>query len=196
LYSISLNNTKNLEYCPVNPGRKPDEIKLDIDQITDNSFLNSTSWPLLQLMTKDIYRPPRMGVVFSHLYPKEFFDPFTSTQRVRNSILRFNAWANGRDLDFRIKIQSGDFQLVCSENAGIKIQQRRRTLESWQAKLKVFKDQNESRSFTSGDVGRVLGISARSSLTIIQKALSSKKIEKIGHGKNVRYIFFSGRRAA
>ncbi len=196
LFGITMQFSKDLEYCPGNPLEKPDRRGLDLNSISDNSFLNSTSWPLLQLITKDIYRPPRMGVVFNHLYRGEYFNPFTSPQRVRNSIFRFNEWAENQTCEFRIKISDGEFQLVGPNQVSILTRQRERPVESWRAALSVFKNKNQSRSFTTADVGKALGITPRSALVILQKALKSRKIQKLGCGKSTRYIFFSGRRAA
>lgn len=196
LFGISLNEDRALEYCPSHVTEKPRRIGLDLNRISETSFLNSTSWPLLQVMTKDIYRPPRMGVVFSGLYKGEYFDPFTSPQRVRNSIFRFNDWAEKAECEFRIRIENGDFHLVGPSQLGVASTRRERPLLSWQAALRIFKQKNESRSFTTADVADTLGIQRRSALQILQKALASKKVLKQGRGKNSRYIFFSGRRAA
>jgi len=194
IFGISMKESKTIEYCPSQITTKPGAIGLDLNRISKTSFLNSTSWPLLQLMTKDIYRPPRMGVVFTGLYKNEYFDPFTSPQRVRNSIFRFNDWAENSQCEFRIRIDGGDFHFVGPQGLGIISTQRERPLDSWQAALKVFKTQNDSRSFRTVDVASALGITPRNALQILQKALASKKIEKLGRGKNSRYIFFSGRR--
>ncbi|MBC7466996.1 MAG: hypothetical protein H7256_13490 [Bdellovibrio sp.] len=194
VFNLSLHESKTLQYSPLQPEISPQQIGLDLNQITQNSFLTSTSWPLLQVMTKDIYRPPRMGVVFNSLYKGEYFDPFTSPQRVRNSIFRFNVWAESEKCEFRIRITDGDFQFIGPAGVGITCIQRERPLAAWQAGLKVFKEQNQSKSFTTHDLAKTLAITPRNALTLIQKGLASKKLQKIGHGKNTRYIFFSGRR--
>jgi len=185
-----------LEFCPGCIDHKPDHVGLNLNQISNNALLHSTSWPLLQLLTKDIYRPARMGVVFSGLYPKEYYDPFHSPQRVRNSVFRFNQWAEQNNCEFRVQIDGGDFQLLAPKGTSIICTKRIRPLENWKATLKVFKEKNQSRSFTSTEFADVVGLSQRGCLHILQKALASNKIQKIGHGKNSRYIFFSGRRAA
>lgn len=196
LFGISLAKSRGLEFCPGQTDVTPLKVGLDLNKISENSFLNSTSWPLLQLMTKDLYRPPRMGVVFSGLYPGEYFDAFTSPQRVRNSVFRFNEWCDQQNCEFKIKIDGGDFQLKGPYGLSVVSTQRQRPLDSWQAALKVFKQKYESRSFTTSDLAKVLGVTQRSALEILQKAMASKKIQKLGRGKNVRYIFFSGRRVA
>lgn len=196
VFGISAPPLHDLTYCPGEISRPPLKIGLDLEDIYGKTFLNPTSWSLLQLLTKDIYRPPRMGVVFSTLYPDEYFNPYTSPQRVRNSVFRFNEWAELQTIDFRIKINQGDFFLVSSEKQAIKCISRHRPLQSWQATLNAFKLQNESRSFTSLNVSEFLGISQRNALNIIKKGLAKRKLQKIGQGKNCRYIFFSGRRAA
>lgn len=137
-----------------------------------------------------------MGVVFNGIYGREYFDPFTSPQRVRNSIFRFNEWAEQNSCEFKIKIHDGDFKLVGAPGLSILTTQRERPLDSWQAALMFFKQQNESRSFSSSDLAKILGITQRSAVSILQKGLGSNKIQKIGKGRNSRYIFFSGRRAA
>lgn len=196
LFRVALSETRDLEYCPGSVDQFNTRCGLDLNEIKDHAFLSSTSWPLLQLMTKDIYRPPRMGVVFSALYKNEYFDPFTSPQRVRNCIFRFNEWAAQQDCAFRIKIDGGDFRLIGPADTSIRCTQRPRPLQSWQAALKVFKDLNQSRSFTNQELAKALGLSPRASSELLKKALQSNRVEKIGRGKNSRYIFFSGRRAA
>ncbi len=193
-FGITVTESRNLEYCPGDVLAKPRLIGLDLDSISENSLLNSTSWPLLQLITRDIYRPPRMGVVFSELYKNEYFNPFTSPQRVRNSVFRFNEWAKDHTNSFHIKISQGDFLLMAPIGLSVSSTRRERPLDSWQAALKFFKLQNNSRSFTSSDLAKVLGITQRSALNILKKALASRKVQKINRGKNCRYIFFSGRR--
>lgn len=196
LFGVSMSQSRRLEFCPSEPSTSPIRTGLDLNKISENAFLNSTSWPLIRLMTKDIYRPPRMGVVFNGIYGREYFDPFTSPQRVRNSIFRFNEWAEQNSCEFKIKIHDGDFKLVGAPGLSILTTQRERPLDSWQAALMFFKQQNESRSFSSSDLAKILGITQRSAVSILQKGLGSNKIQKIGKGRNSRYIFFSGRRAA
>ena len=195
IFNVSLQTSRDLKYCPGNPLSQIQSIGLDLNQVSENSFFTSSSWPLIQLMTKDIYRPPRMGLVFSGLYKDEYFDPFTSPQRVRNSVFRFNEWAEACDNKFRIKVLNGDFILSGPEGVSVACTQNSRPLASWQAALKFFKSSNESRSFTSAELAKVLGITQRSASGILKKAVTSNKLQKISSGKNSRYIFFSGRRA-
>lgn len=196
IFNIQLAPSRELQFCPMDPKLSPQKISLDLNRIADNSFLTSTSWPLLQLMTKDIYRPPRMGVVFSNLYPGEYFDPFTSPQRVRNSIFRFNTWSESNKCDFKIKIFQGDFQFDCPPSSAIRCTRHAKSIDSWQAAMKYFKLGNNSRSFTAADLAGKLGITQRSAQVILQKAMKANKVEKMGQGKNTRYIFFSGKNAA
>lgn len=190
IFKMRLETSRSLKYCPGHPLGEIESIGLDLNQVSENSFFTSSAWPLIQLMTKDIYRPPRMGLVFSVLYKGEYFDPFTSPQRVRNSIFRFNEWAESSNNKFRIKVINGDFLLSGPVGLGVACTQRARPLASWQAALKFFKSNNESRSFTSGELAEVLGITQRSASGILKKALASNKLQKISSGKNSRYIFF------
>ena len=196
LFAIKILPTRQFEFCPNQILDQVERVGLNLNSISESEFFNSTSWPLIQLMTKDGYRPPRMGDVFHTLYAGEYFDPFTSPQRVRNSVFRFNDWAEAVGCEFRIKIIKGDFKLVGPAGLGITSTQRSRPLDSWQGALFYFKKQNQSRSFSSSDLAHALGFSQRSAVLLLKKALGSKKIEKLGSGRNCRYIFYSGRRSA
>lgn len=193
-YGIQTENSRVLKYCPSEPYSKPQRIDWNLDEISDMSFINSTSLPLLQLLTKDIYRPPRIGVVFTCLYPTEHFNPFTSPQRVRNSLFRFNDWAKNNSISFRIKVFEGEFALVGPSGAGVLCTQTSRHLGSWQAALKFFRSQNDTKSFKAESLAKALSISQSSALRILKKALAANKVKKIEGGRNSRYIFFSGRR--
>jgi tetratricopeptide (TPR) repeat protein len=194
LYGISLPDHHQLTFCPGEISRTPVTVSFDTERIPANSFLTSTNWALLQLMTKDIYRPPRMGVVFAALYSQEYFNPFTSPQRVRNSVFRFNSWAEKRALEFRIEIRQGGFFLNGPAGHGISCRPRRRALPGWQMQLKEFNEKNESKSFTSTMLADHLNMTRRNASSLIKKALNSRVIQKLGRGKNSRYVFFSGRR--
>jgi hypothetical protein len=192
LFGFKLPESRRLEYCPGEVSRPPEQIGLDLEAAEWGALFNPTSWPLVQLMTKDIYRPPQVGVVFSTLHPGESFNPFVSPQRVRNSVLRFNQGA--RSHPFRIVIRHGDYFLTGPPGASVARTARQRLQPDWEAALRLFRKQNGPRSFTAADLAQALGITPRSALGILSEALQHRKVERIGRGRNTRYILFSGRR--
>jgi hypothetical protein len=189
IFGIDVESDKHLEYNPASQNQTPKRL---IWQIEDQSC--GSSWPLVQAMTKDIYRPPRMGVVFSALYPGEYFDPFSSPGRVRNSIFRFNDIAAELKIPFRLRMRHGDFLFEGPSEVGIGLERRARSVAPWQMELAKFKTANGARSFTSSDLAEFLTMTPRSAVSLIEKAVAVRKLEKMGRGKNTRYIFFSGRR--
>ncbi len=162
----------------------------DPDTWKDSS---SIAWKLIHCLIKDVYRPPRMGLVFSSLYRGEYFNPFTSPQRVRNSVLRFNQWMSSKSQDVRIEIEKGDFFLKGPPQWGITIQVRPRNLTFEDLKVKAIREAFQGRSFSAQEAAKVLNVTKRTATTFLKRSLERKQISKIGKGPSCRYRLFSHR---
>ena len=196
VYGILPPTSRTLEFCPQKIGEKPLSIGLNLEDLPINCFLNSTSWALIQLMVKDLYRPPRIGVAFAALYPNEFFDVFHSPQRVRNSVFRFNQWTTQFNIPLKILARDGDLLLNCPPGLGVAFKARSRPLSRNQALLARFRLLSDGRSFTSDQLALAMNMTRQSALGLLRSALTSKRIAKIGRGKRTRYMFSSHRKPA
>lgn len=196
IYGLNLPEDKILTYCPNQQLLNPQEVSFDLEELPGRKGLRPLSWSLLQALNKDIYQAPGMAVLFSKLYPGEYLDPFTSPQRVSNSVFRLNQWLSSQGVNLKVASRDKDYYFQCPEGFSISCQERRVPLPYWQAVLRSFRKANGGRSFSNQDLAQHLGVSTRASYVLLQQAMENKKIEKIGQGRSSRYIFYSGRRAA
>ncbi len=161
-----------------------EKIDLDFSNIPRLLVQRPTSYKLLQILCRDIYKPPRMGTVFHSLYPKEYFNPFSSPARVRNSIKRFNNSMRSLSLDFKIKINSSHIQLHSESRNNIRF-----TQVSLQNSFFKIKDQFQHRHFNAKSISKLLNVSKPTALKLILWGIDKSIIKKYGSGPNIYYRF-------
>lgn len=194
VYGLKVPQTTAFSFCPTEISETPAEICWSLNDKAQWKDCSPLHWTLVQTMVKDIYRPPRMGVIFSSLYQGEKFNPFSSPQRVRNTVLRFNQWAQKGPGGFKIHIEKGDFFLAGPPGLGISINQIQRRQPIWKIQMQHFRQVYGGKSFSSQDLAQHLKISRRTATALLKKALSSKMVSQIGSGSQTRYLFYSSRR--
>lgn len=196
VYGISPAN-RCFEYCPGDVLNSPRDICLDLTDRKLGVTMRPTSWSLIQLMAQDIYQPPRLGKVFAFLYPKEYFNPFTSPQRVSNCLYQFNHWSESSNCGLRIQVQYGDYILHAPPSHGVRVKRtfKADVVPEWLRKLQFLRLQIGPRSFTSAQAAKILGVTRPTIVTLLNKGITTKRIKRSGEGKNSRYIFASNRAA-
>ena len=81
------------------------------------SSLNNS---LLKTLTADFYNPQRIGSIFSQIYPGEFYDPFTSPDRVHQAIRRFRKDLKKHNFDMKVEFESGGYLLKTGSTLKLK----------------------------------------------------------------------------
>ncbi len=136
-----------------------------------------------------------MGLIFSALYPQERFNPLTSVQRIRNSVLRFNQWSESKVQGFQIQIEKGDFFLRSKlPGIGISLQVRPRPRAGWQIHLQHFRKSFGARSFSSSDFAQFFEVTQRTANSILKLTVENKTLLKIGKGSATKYAFSGANR--
>jgi tetratricopeptide (TPR) repeat protein len=191
--NVQISASKKLEFLPDDLLQNPQHIAWDIQGTSRLSKSGVTVSALVQTLMKDIYKPPRMGLIFSALYPKEHFNPFTSAPRVRNTVFRFNEWTAEEGIPFKLVIERGDFRLYGSTGSGIRTISSLGTKTKSNLQLREFRKQFGSKSFSSKDVAAVLCISVRSANSLIKEGCEKKVLKKVSASRSSRFLFSSHR---
>lgn len=189
LYNLNIKSDKSFIYCPMAQDIESKTIDLDLQELPTSIRNKSTAKSLLKILTSDIYKPPRVGVVFHALYPTEYFNPFTSPSRVRNSILRFNNQMQDTNKDFQIKIIKGDVQLISKSNKSIKVPVFNNTKNQNFNLIISFRRSWGGGYFKTSDFSQFHDISKSSALKLIHFYLNKKWLVKNDQGKNTYYRF-------
>lgn len=142
---------------------------------------------LLQVLTKDFYRPQLLGAIFSDLYPEESFNLNSSPHRVRKIISIFNQYLNAKKIDIRVNIQNGSFYLSKENtswalNLKLEIQQPRisSAFLSWLENLEVPFVKRQ-------DIENKFQISKSTANRWIQKSLEKGLLKPGPYGSKTRF---------
>ncbi len=192
IYKIKPPPNQSFNFIPDRISTPPSQICWDLEDGKCLANAGVTVTALIQTMTRDLYRPPRMGLIFAGLYPEEKFNPLTSVQRIRSSVLRFNQWSKNLNtkFNFQIQIEKGDFFLRCPDSGvGLSVKIRKRALTNWQMNFKTFRKNYGAASFSSLDLAKHLKLTQKSATNLLKLGLEHQLLRKVDQGKATRYVF-------
>ncbi len=143
----------------------------------------------------DLYRPIRLGELFSILYPKEFFNPLTSPGRLQKVAQRLNHYFQENQIPLKIELAQQHFHLSCTNHYRVLIS-RKPPLTQTESQshprqhammLALKQSLLRQRSFSSQEICRFFKISERTALRFINQALAQNEIIIFGKGRARRY---------
>lgn len=143
----------------------------------------------LSLVFRDFYRPITVGQLFADLFPNQYFDPQSSTNRVYNVIRRVRSWAeaNGLPLNF----EASDHAYTMSpwdKGFGVLLSLRGRDADlEIEGRLTRIRSQVGLNSFTSDDVAVVLGVSRSSAVRLLNRAVEAGALSRQGTHRATLY---------
>lgn len=145
---------------------------------------------LLLVLASDFYRPFRTATLCALLYPDEHFHPEHSPTKLRQVLMRLREWLDAEKLPIEVSEESGNYRLTASEpvtlELSLKVNQavkERPTLVIEQLRDKF------PEGFGASEAADALGLSARAMQRLLEKALASQLIDRLGKGKKTRYHF-------
>ncbi len=166
------------------------EVNLDMMNLSSKLTCNKNFWTILNEITKDIYKPPKIGELFSVLYSNEYFNPFTSPSRVRNMVKRLNIELKFLFYEPRIQLKNGN--LLFSSDNTICIKRPIQLFVHYdQFLLKVFKQKWGSKRFNVTQFSNEMKISKPTAKMILKSAETRKVIRPSGTtNRQIDYLFY------
>lgn len=167
---------------------------LDISKriVNDNERVitksNSLFHKLLIALTSDFYRPFRLGTLFSHLYPDEYYHPTSSPDKVHQSIRRFRSWIKRERLGLNVIQKNGAYSL--QTQSGFELVKPLDLLlkDQDQCYVEKLKETFQGEAFTLKQAQEKLRLSQTKTFYIIKSELDTK-IKKLGVGRATKYLF-------
>ncbi|MCB0413571.1 MAG: hypothetical protein KDD50_04520, partial [Bdellovibrionales bacterium] len=144
----------------------------------------------LSVVFEDLYKPIHIGSFFSSVFEGEWFNPFSSLNRVSQLIFRINRTLKAHDVDLRLRLKDNRIIYHCESSVLIKIHLKKIDVRSSEENFRKASSYFQKKTFTSNDLTRVINCSSRKAQYLIKGWISSQKIHKMGVGKNIRYCFF------
>jgi hypothetical protein len=150
--------------------------------------LNRTERIVAQTVFNDLYRSPRLGTLFSSLYPDEYFDPYTSPSRVRNAVKRLNQSLAHLKVPVAFEFKRGQLKVRTPEHLTISLPQR--ALYSLEQDLlyNLIRTHFKGRSFTEKMVQERFELNKNKTQRLFNDLVKVKKIIRRGLTKEKRFI--------
>lgn len=175
-YLWRLNNTKRPEKW----------IDLKTGQNEKGNLIISPEKQILQLLAvlaSDFYRPIQVSNVFQTLFPDQYFDPFSSSNRIDQAILRLRRYLRDQKIPLLVTKSSG-FNIIASSDFGlIKYLDHSNQDAEFEKIEMVFKNSE----FKLREALKVFKIPQRSLQALFKKWVDAGKLKVIGGGSNTRY---------
>lgn len=142
----------------------------------------------LATLAADFYRPVPVGVMFNALFPNEFYDVFSSPNRVHQVLHRLRKWAADQGLGFEIDHGKDGYQLRMIEPLILRVPYEKKDPDSNKEMLRsLHRGSLRGELFSAQECAADLKISLPSARKFLAWAIESGGIEKIGAGSGTRY---------
>ncbi|MCB0386846.1 MAG: hypothetical protein KDD43_15740, partial [Bdellovibrionales bacterium] len=144
----------------------------------------------LQVLASDIYRPVRLGALFGHLYPDDYFDANSSPTRIHQILRRLRRWLESEGWPIDIKGRGHAFSLSASAPVRLRL-----TLSenlylpgSRERQLDHLVELFGKKAFSSSQAAEALGVSKRQ-INKLMLADSENRFLIVGSGPQTKYQF-------
>ena len=146
---------------------------------------------VLELLTRDLYRPLKLGDMFSNLYEGEHFDINSSPERIYQLVKRTRQFLKDSALPLEVQETHGFYQLQVTGPLTIKINRTRQSVEGLNPYLQQLKSlyQPSGNTFKTADVRECLNLKLSKAREVLELGLSSGEIIKMGSSSATKYQF-------
>ena len=147
------------------------------------------SHQLIGLFCSDLYRPFRVGSIYSKLYPHQYYDPYSSPLKVHQIIWRLRADLKRLKVPLVVQEESGQYRLVGKRKLLIRLQRNGPQMEAkYDLNLRNLGHKIGGRqSFSAAEVAQLIHVSKATAVRFLNQAVSNQDIVRIGGAKRTRY---------
>lgn len=149
---------------------------------------------LLQVLSRDYYRPCRVGVIFSEVFPDEFYNPVTSPDRIYKSIRRLRKWFKEKQVPLEVLERHGQYRLnLTSTDRPVALLVRAVQPKSVElgesSKLAELFAEFGTRPFSTKEAAKLLEVNHATISRLFQAPLQDGRLQRLYSGPKTKYIF-------
>jgi hypothetical protein len=142
---------------------------------------------LIEILTRDLYAPIKIGGLFAELFPGEYFDIHSSSLRVHQVLRRARRWIERHDLPLKVHSSQGYYSLETGGDLAIRIPFDRPEIGTFALQFQKLCRLIPEREFSSSQARRELRLSATGFNRFIKWSLERNLVARHGQGRAVRY---------
>jgi hypothetical protein len=132
---------------------------------------------LLDVLTRDLYRPLRIGALFSALFPNENYDVNSSAFRIYHALRQTRIFLKKHGLPVRIEEHEGRYSLAVVGSFAIALPLERDPVDGMSAMwARLVERAGDNARFSRADVMSLLGLSESSAQRLLRWATNAGKM--------------------
>lgn len=148
----------------------------------------SKAHQLVEILLRDFYRPANMGGLFAELFPGEYFDIFSSPDRVHQILRRTRRWLREASLPARILENGGNYRLETMPGLGFRVPLRRQSADWYAIHLASLQERfSAGAKISAARLREVLGFTEAEYKRFVKWALEEKRLARVGGGRSTGY---------
>jgi hypothetical protein len=143
---------------------------------------------LLLALFRDLYRPVKMGEIFARVYPDEFFNPFSSPDRVYQLIKRLRK--DLKSSGIKISIASGKvgYQASLADSLSLLLHSDYEACSRWGQLWKRFVALGWLGEFSANQVRQELDLPHMTTYRFLEWCIQNGHLQRVGSGPRTRYL--------
>ncbi|MCC7441971.1 MAG: hypothetical protein IT285_10070, partial [Bdellovibrionales bacterium] len=146
----------------------------------------------LQALCADFYQPASALALHEHLFPREFFNPASSFNRVHQAVSRLNRWLKAARLPFSAEKVAGGYRLAGPGTPYVRVKPEAEVKEELvplrlRKRLEKVWGETEGGEIGPAGVMKALGVSRRLATEILREGVESGMLKAEGAGRGRKY---------
>lgn len=176
-------------------GKRPRKI-IDIrTQANENAVALKGGYALhriCSIFVSDFYRPFGVVTLFDKMLPGEHYNGEPSRHRIFQSINRLRAWFEANQLPLQLEEANGEYSLSSKQSIAISIsnQTEKSHPSPFEYRLQTMQE-GLGEEFSVPEIVTFLGLSRTRVTLLVEQAIESGVLQRIGTGKSTKYRFVS-----
>lgn len=154
-------------------------------QLLGNEEVSDQVLKLLRALSLDFYRPTRISSIVDILYKGEYFDPFTTPNRVYQVVWRFKKELLNLKIPLQV-IDNEGYLLTSTSSFGLSVVEN---YEPQRTDLERLQNQFKNTYFSSQQAVDFLNKSKRSIQLVLTEAVRDNTLIREGKSRSIRYKF-------
>lgn len=141
-------------------------------------------------LASDFYRPLRVTTLHYALYPNDFFNPFSSRDRVHQALRRLRISLKNLKLPLTLKEEKSLYSLAASSPIELLVPREIESKDRSDFQIQSLQAKWPTDPFSVSQAADHLQVETRTALIFLQKALQKGIVVRSGKGPATRYCFF------
>lgn len=139
---------------------------------------------LIAILLRDFYQPLRLGGLHAALFPGDHFDVSSSPDRVHQVLSRTRKWLMENQIPVRINESEGFYSLSIEGNFSFRVAIDRKAKDLFARRMETLAVAfPNAKLFSCQDIQDKLGLSVTSAHRLLNQAIESGQIERLGNLK-------------